>query len=353
MQLRKPLKSDPLPSERTRPSPFPNFPPQSVIDDFRAWVIETGRPDLWLHHDPSSPPRDAEFDEVLRFVIPESKRADVGRATCPICSPLAPKYYEGSLAWFRGEGVLRAIGHECAKSHFGEAAVARSKFEGQRRRAEDYLLATLPLAGNLKMRARALKPVAAAMDSLRSVLLRAGSKSAWTRIAKLGAGGSLPIEKLEEIHIVDGFGKASSRMEARTVNRVPVDGLSFIIERFLTAAEAHNAVAAAELINTCTAEEALDLVIQLSPRMDDLLDAERLLRSALAAVEQLERKVADARAFLSPANLQRLSDWTLDLRVDAGLVVSFSMQTPFQFKVRSPPREWRTLPVPPELRPAR
>jgi hypothetical protein len=110
--------------------PFPNRPGKLILDEFRSWVGETGQPDLWRYHDPSSPPRDQDFEELIHFSIPTQKRADVDMASCPICSPLSPKYFEGVLAWFPLEGVLRAIGHECAKGHFG-AAIANYKSRSQ------------------------------------------------------------------------------------------------------------------------------------------------------------------------------------------------------------------------------
>src|SRR5262245_17369395 len=135
-------------SERGLKGPFTARPGHFYAEQFLTHVRETGRPDTWEYHDRSKPPSDSDFEEVRRFAIPEKLRPDVGKATCPICSPNAGKYYEGALAWFPAEGVLRAIGHECAETHFGvhrtNAAYAARIARERRESAEDYLLATLP-----------------------------------------------------------------------------------------------------------------------------------------------------------------------------------------------------------------
>lgn len=304
-----------------------------------------------MHHTRTTPPRTAEYHEVVpRFVVPESKRAEVGKAACPICSPVKPKYFEGALAYFPDEGVLRAIGHECATSHFGAASVARSKVEGQRRRAETYLLDAVPQGASLKERARRLPPIAAAMDQMRSALHRSASKTAWGRLARIGVGGSLPIEESQEVHTVDALGRSSTRQISRVVDTIRVDGVGFIAENRSTVSEAQNAVAAAELIATCGDDEVVDFIIALSPQIEDLLALERLLRTTRDAVELLERKIVDAHQFLSAGNLSALSRWTGDRRVQIGLEVSFSPVTPHQLRVRMPRRDWRTLTIPETLR---
>jgi hypothetical protein len=331
--------------QKTTMGPFKDWPADSVIEDFRAHVLETGRPDTWVHHTASKPPADDDYHEVISFAIPQSKRADVGMASCPICSPSAPKYYEGSLAFFPSEGVLRAIGHECAKAHFGHERAANAKVERQRRLAENFLLDELPKHCFLGERAARLEAPAAAADDLRAALFRAASKAGWQRVARLGAAGFLPIEEVEDVHVVDGYGRGSTVQRSRVVETVEVTGLSFLMEQNSTLLAAQNAIGAAGQVAACTVEEALELVVALSPDLDHLLEAERLLRAAVMAVEQLERKIAEAAAFVSPSNLQRLNDWTHDNRVDVGVVVSFS---PYgQFKVRGSQGSWRVLTLPP------
>ena len=64
--------------------PFKQWPGSHVLEEFRTWVRETGQPDTWRYHDRSKPPRDRDFEEVLRFQIPHSKRPAVGMASCPV-----------------------------------------------------------------------------------------------------------------------------------------------------------------------------------------------------------------------------------------------------------------------------
>lgn len=330
--------------------PFPQFPSKEIIEDFRAHVIETGQPDTWVHHSASAPPLNEDFDEVIKFGVPHALRKRVQMASCPICSPSAPKYFEGVLAWFPGEGLLRAIGDQCATSHFGAERVARSKLKGQRDRAVDFLLEHLPSMAAIKLRSKPFAAVGNAMDDIRGAMFRASSVAAWQRVVKAGATGSLYVEEIRKIEAVDGFGRSYERDMPQVVAQYPVNGLGFMRQATPSSLVAAATLTAIELVATCDEDELIDFVAALEGRQQDLLDLERLLRSATAAAEQMEALIEEAKAFFSPLNLERLHAWTHDTRVDIGVVLSTSPYARQQFRLRAPPSShWQTLTIPTEL----
>lgn len=326
--------------------PFVNHPTEEIVQDFIRHVKETGAPDAWKHHTPTTPPADADYLEVMPFAVPESLRTKVAMASCPICSPLKPKYYVGALAWFPAEGVLRAIGHECAKTHFGAERVEKARNQRLAAQAQDYLIEALPAAGDLRARAARVVQFGHPMDQFRDAIRRWSSRTACDRIAKLGSAGQLPIWEEYEVDVVDGFGRQSTRRESRVVEQIAVQGLDFLGDRQSSEVAFNFAEAGAREMSAMTPLQALDFVIEISEVPQQLFDAERILRATISAIESAERKVEEIISFCRPANLQRFASWTRDSRIDAGLVLSFSQHEPSSIRIRRPGRDWQTLTIP-------
>jgi len=114
---------DPRFSERDNPEAkiWDVKPPQSLIDDLRAFTVKTGTPDLWRFHCHSKPPENSPPPRVIatNIDIPESLRASVGKAPCPLCSLRGPRYFYAMLGWWPDEKALRVIGHECGHKFWG------------------------------------------------------------------------------------------------------------------------------------------------------------------------------------------------------------------------------------------
>ncbi|QXX73786.1 hypothetical protein [Methylovirgula sp. HY1] len=330
--------------------PFTSRPGKHIIDEFKAHVAETGRPDVWRYHDPSKPPQDQDFEELCRFSIPEKKRMDVGMASCPICSPISPKYFDGALTWFPKEGVLRAIGHECAKAHFGaaiaNAAVAKRKHREAIEHAQDFLLETLPQIAGAREETSALEPIAQKIDLLRQTLWTKTSKLACEKLARIGARGYLAIEVAEEVAAVDSYGKETTRRSTRVVATYSVSGLGFLRQRFSVVGQARNTALALSKVRAADPDAALEFVTSELTQDDYLFQAEHLARSAINELAKLRQAVVEARTFFAPGNLLALSDWSNDYRSGAPVIITFDPRFPARISIRCSKRSASTIPLP-------
>lgn len=345
--------ASPPPAPGVKP-PFPTRPGSNVVNEFKKWVAETGRPDLWRHHNATPPPRDQDFEELTRFDIPEKLRPEVGRATCPICSPSAPKYFYGALAWFEGEGVLRAIGHECAKAHFGvlraNAAVAKRKHRERVEGAEYYLLEKLPLVAALRAEVDASVPVGRIIDMARSAVWDRATKAGCHSLARLGQQGLLSIEDTREVHAVDEFGKGTTRRSSEVVAVFKVAGLAFLTRSFSVEALARNTGISLHTIRAVDEGAALQFVVDEFHGKDEyLFQAKTLTEAAMRGVDDLRAAIAEAHAFFAPANLKALNEWSRDHRSGAPITVSFDPRFPARVQIGRPGRASRFLTLPPEL----
>lgn len=345
-----------LPEKKTEDAPqgpFPTYPGRFLIEQFLAHVKETGRPDTWEHHDPSKPPPESDFEEITRFAIAEKLRPEVGKATCPICSPHAGKYYEGALAWFPSEGILRAIGHECAKTHFGvqraNAAFAARIAREQRESAENYLLDTLPRISGLRAETEQIRSVAREMDQLRAALWRRAGKVHCARLSRIAANGFLEITEVVEIEKVDRFGRTIPDKEERVVQRFRVSGMSFLKAQPSTESKAQNALHALELVKALDQEAALHFVTEELHKDEYLFDAETLARQAAMAYETLLSLVSSAKAFTKPANLYALAEWSNDRRTRFPVHFVYDQGRPSQVQIRKTGARPTIVPIPPSL----
>lgn len=317
---------------------FPNLPTPSVIRDFKDWVTETGQPDRWKWHDHSMPPKDHDYDELVKFEIPDKKRADVGLARCPICSPNNGKYYKGVLTWFPAEGTIRAIGHECAEKHFGTLRYNRARSVRKHRQrvdaARDFLFKHLPTISSLRREVETNVPISVDIDRIRHIVRGTVTKDACLKLVKLGQRGPLLLQENTEIDVTDSYGKARTNTTSRVIGSVQVEGLGFLSRQFLTAAQARNTVQALNLVRTVNEEEALIFVCDTLANDDHLFQADKLTRAAIAEFDKLQDALAEAKMFLHPDNLAKLTEWSNDFRSGAPFLFEFRQEYPARFGVR-------------------
>lgn len=317
---------------------FWKYPGSHVIDSFKKHLSKTGRPTSWLYHAHSKPPSDSEFEELISFEIPEKLRLVVGKAACPICSPNKPKYYDGRLAWFPDEGVIRSIGHECAKTLFGAEAnnLAKSKRNARERKrnAEDFLLATLPQIGSLRTLADHLIPLARELDRVRSGIWNAGGKMACQNLAKSGAEGKLLLFEETKQNKVDRFGKSYVAFDQIVVGFLTVRSLGFLKNSMSIEARAKNTATALNLVNsTNSEEEALDFITTDLKTVSYIYEAEKIAKAAVNELGELKKIIAEAQTFLNPDNLINISKWAADIRSNSPIQFKYSSNYPSQLKI--------------------
>jgi len=315
-------------------------------------VRSTGRPDKWVHHDHSKPPKDQPFEELLHFEIPDQFRETVGMATCPICSPGSPKYFEGALAWFPLEGVLRAIGHECAKRHFGalhNAAVHARKVREETLARQNFLLFNLPSIAGLRREVETMSTAAKLADAVRNNFWLGGTQKAWKAIARQGAGGRLVVERTRTVDGVNIYGKDKTAYTSEIIASYPVVGLKFLGVTQSLGALAENTRKALELIHAMDEDEVVDFVDRLGEGQY-LLQAYTLAQRGVDSVGKLRDELAQVRALLDPDNLANLSDWTLNRESGSPVTVIYNLRYPARIDVRGGRGRRRSIPIPPELR---
>lgn len=332
---------------------FRTWPAENVVRDFLEHVRVTGQPDLWEHHTASRPPADQDFIVLREFGIPEERRAEVGKATCPICSPSSGKYFHGALAWFPREGVVRAIGIECAKGHFGQDRFQRARDEGERhraiQRAQDTLLDLLPRLPELREAVDALLPICVAADRFRDHFVTAVSASAAKALAKQGQGGELIIEEMVTVDVADRYGVDRKSRTSREVGRLKVQGMSLLSSTASAAAAARNASAALDAVQAVTPEEALEVVTTKLADPVDLFQAETVARRMHDEVQKVWKLVCEARAFVTMANLLALDQWANHHLVSPPFEMSFDPRYAARITVRKRFEKERIVPIPSEL----
>ena len=281
--------------------PFPIRPGSDVINEFLKHVRETGKPDTWRHHNASRPLPNAEFEDLKDFVVPKEFHETVGKASCPICSPSSPKYFSGFLAWFVEEGVLRAIGNECAKKHFGHEAINAAKAVRRsierREQAQDYLLATYPRAKSITDEVVKLGPKARVADLVVRKLWNAASKSKCKDLLKRVREGHLAIYDEITTSTTDQFGQVHPERIQTEVSRVEVEGTSVLGLRFSVAALFENTITALHAIENRSDDEALEFVANKLSTDQFLYDAEKLVRNAEDAAQKLTSQIAEVERF--------------------------------------------------------
>lgn len=106
------LKTFPIFNER----PSPEF-----IESWRLHIAETGSPETFAGISTSKPDRSASVvllsDEIR---VPTALRLGGEKVPCPLCSPTAPKFGMGRMAYFPDDSATRFIGNHCAKHYLGD-----------------------------------------------------------------------------------------------------------------------------------------------------------------------------------------------------------------------------------------
>jgi hypothetical protein len=332
-----------------KPKQFASYPGRDIEIEFLRYVAETGAPDTWRFHTVSQPPSGAKFEEVCDFVIAKKFHQAPGKASCPICSPQAPKYFHGFLAWFPDEGCLRAIGRDCAVNHFGVAAMSASRSRklsrDKRQAAEEYLIATYPRVKSITDKVMGLKSKTRIVDLMQRKLWDAASKAAVNQLYKLGKSGYLSVYQREIVHIEDRFGRSGETVNFREVSRHPVKGFEFLSKKVSVAKLWADTLQALTQIEQKTDDEALNFVANELSSDQFLFEAERLVRNAEQAADQVFEYILDAELFFSRENLQTLVDWSGNRLSESPVIFMLDQNMAEVVKIRSPSKAWTKVPL--------
>ena len=329
---------------------FQTRPGQALIADFINHLKNTGKPDTWEHHTPTPPPANADFEILLEdFEVPKKFHDVVGKASCPICSPLAPKYFRGFLAWFPAEGVIRAIGHECAKRHFGASALAVAHAQEtarlRRTKAEEYLIETYPRVKAITDEVLKVLPRVKLVELMHKKFWGACSRTAARALLKQVKGAYLPIYQDLQTNTIDRFGQSKEARTQEEIERIPFVGSGFLSWKTSISAHATNTISALRQIESRSDDEALDFVANRLFRDDYLYQAETLVRGATDAAQLLFNHLDDTSSFFSRANLANLSRWSSHTNLSAPVMFRYDNSNPNEVFVRGQNKPWTRIPL--------
>jgi hypothetical protein len=283
-------------------------------------------------------------------------RGKVGKAPCPICRH-NNQYFNGALAWFPIEKVVRAIGRDCGKSHFGSLLMNQALAAGRRiqaiESAQNFLMDNLPNVASVRCEAIALAQVAMDSERLQITIQQRSSKKACRDTAKLIAQGPLKVRETTEISFQDVHGKSGTKTDERVVARYAIMGGEFLAPRNSIKAQADNLLAAIDRLPTFDNEEQVISFVADDLAIDDsLFEVENRLRQIRDDLISLRKKLAQAQQFLAPSNLRKFADWSGDRRANAAFVLGFDSDFSDKITVRIAGNLKRAvlLPIPQSLR---
>jgi hypothetical protein len=290
---------------------FFDEPQSAIIDEFRQFLIATGKPDEWQYHARSKPRPDERFEIICHAVIPEKLRGKVPMATCPICSPDKPKYFEGALAWFPGEGKLRAIGIDCAAGHFGEQVMREA--ERRYREKRDEKLIFEDVEKQLKQidrwldQFKELQTAANASDTFVGRLTGIVPMRVWESIFK--SPGGLTISEIRKVTKSRRDGSTFEVDEPVEVWRHLIEGAPIFQDR-----SSIGKVVSAN-ITTLTQMAATDHDVLLAR----MYETRKLLHESRDALSKVRERVREVVRFVHPSNLGTIATWANDSRVTTSL----------------------------------
>lgn len=150
-------------------SVFPEPPNAEQVADFRRHVRETGHPETWPLISTTPPPSIGDVRMLAQGIeINSKRRADGGRAPCPICLPAGWKWlHDGALIWCAETSAAYCIGPDCSSGDLRlKVAVARNELTRSERRLREIerLTALVAAAAGWRSWVRFNRPLAVSTD---------------------------------------------------------------------------------------------------------------------------------------------------------------------------------------------
>lgn len=305
---------------------FDVFPGRRYVEDLLRHVREDGRPDLWRWHLNTSPPPGSRFEIVAEDVtIPESLRARVGMAPCPLCSPNRGKYYHGMLAWFPDEHAVRVIGNECAKRIAGADSLRDARARKAEREADSralsFLIDNLPSVRAALSGLESILPRARRIDVMTNDLRRSLKEPTRQRLLRENSDhGGLPLYEKVMVPILDRRGRPVLdrkgdilRQEDEIVaSVVEVHGLDILGRPHLCESYAKRAADALAGLGIADDDQAWALINGLGPA--GRIEAEKRMREAWKLIDFAFSLFGRLVVFCEADNINRLGSWGSDSR---------------------------------------
>lgn len=303
-------------------------PHSDIVREIKEFIKQTGTPHLWHGHTHTRPPQDATILYLGEFDLPASHSGRTNRAKwapCPCCKPRTPWYYKnGRIAWFPEEKIIRIIGGDCFKSinEKGHAeAEALFRAEERRRRAEEYLLASLQFVPSALSAVEHNVPIIADIDRVRFILSeRLTSTIDFDLWAHVRADGALKRQVSRTEHRIDRAGNERVVTVHDEVRYGPLAGYELVKANVKPMAERIEALA--RRLRPLNFGEGY--VHSLSTMNDsERSKAIKALRS-ISEISNIIQEAEDIRQMLSPLSLGSLNGWSASEGAPAKIYIAFS-----------------------------
>lgn len=300
--------------KRSQLDAYPTYP-WAVRSPFLKHVAATAHPETFPTICTSTPPRDARVEIVAEFTADRSKRPDSQPVPCPICSPNAPKYLEGRLAWFPDEGVIRAIGHECGDKYFDgvtfRRAVAASRHRDALLAAEEYLEHHLHYVRRWSAVCDALDPACREAQRLHDRFIKDAPRL-YHHLSEIKRSGGL-LAVTVEVRRASGEGPRGLRTSGGSIDVREEDfgiltGDSMLTRSFAPLRKLigiRTSLTEIDVGEDRTA--AFDWICDNSASLDRLTHAVKVIQKAQADYAELRHRLDSIAAFFTPENFQRLN----------------------------------------------
>ena len=312
--------------EATGGASFSARPDDSVVQDFLAHVAKEGSPHTWWAHSRTRPPSGAKPVLLTRFRLPEALDKSPDRwALCPICQPDTPKYTWGYLSWYPeeegGDGLLRAIGHDCGSRFFGKERYkeALSVFHREQDEQADrtFIRRSHPLIAAAIAEAQALRLWASAADQFRIELLGALTNvNAKDIVRRSGQGGALHVSKMRAVSVVKRDGTSTTRLEPISEHVATVIGADFLSDK----AKGLGATLETAMTALRTATNRLNAQaehVDSGLSADDVHVMAKSIRAGFTSLSNVRVLLDATLLFASTENLRQVQRWSCHPDSDA------------------------------------
>lgn len=294
----------------TRPFERVAWPvPRDLVDRICTQIAATGEPEglSKLHRGPIG--KDEPFLIVRELSIPRDRRADGGKAPCPMCRP--NKFLDGRLVWFTQLEALALIGHCCAGRETRIAAEREYRAREAKARAEDFLLQTLPNLAALRSEHLDMGPRVVATQNVFDRFRHAGAAFQRALRQATKGGGFLSVAEVLGPGAQggpSGLRTAGSTVETRDVSFGILSGPAAVATRCHVA---DDLAVVGGLLDSFPAIIDEDSALDYLASLDDsaLLACERRLRDIHKKLGEIAGRLDEIASFFTVANAARITAW--------------------------------------------
>jgi hypothetical protein len=306
---------------------FPIPPSRYEIDQFLAFVKQTGEPELYEKLSWNAPDKSAVGHKLLcSFYVPLSRRPGDDYIPCCSCNS-RPKYSHGYLVW-SPDGEMRIVGSCCGPKYFGEDVFRRMEEEARQQQIEQdhqyFLIDQLAKIPDMIRAMEALRPCCKQYDLI-SAALQSRVPTVVKKLSRIAKqfDGVLSVAKERDEELVGapaGFRGSADGEKSRfdIVNLGRIEGRA-MLRKGADATERLDRVV--DDLQKLVVADALDAVCHMDRQQ--AAASVMLLKSCVVRAIRLHHRLTAMPTFFSRSHLANLRHWGRHPDNDFQLQVKF------------------------------